>query len=101
MIVTLIYPPLSRKCCALWFFRKPVNRFHSLSCMNASIWPYMFLSETFDTLNKTPTGLWFPFSRSSFFLKIELTSASFKPSGKHPFSNRNLMIFLNSDVYLV
>ena len=47
----------------------------------------MIFSKNFDTLDKALTGLWFSLSRSSFFLKIGLTSASFNSSGKHPFSN--------------
>ena len=54
----------------------------------------MILSKTFDTLKKTLTGVEFSLPKSSFFLKIGLSSASFKLPGKHPFSNDKLMIFV-------
>ena len=57
----------------------------------------MILSKTFDTLNKTLTDLYFSLSRSTFFLKKGLTSASFKSSGKHPSSKDTLMIFVIID----
>ena len=39
-------------------------------------------------------------SRSSFFLKIELTSAGFKFPGKHPLANYKLMIFFISERFI-
>ena len=79
------------------FSPKPVNRFDSLSCINGSIWLYMILSKSFDSLNKTLTGLYFSLSRSSFFLKLGLTSESFKSPGKHLFSNDKLMTLVVSE----
>ena len=55
-----------RQCCVLCFFLKPVNRFDSLSCMNASTWVQMILLYTFHTLNKILKGLQFSISMSSF-----------------------------------
>ena len=97
------------QCCVLCFFLKPVNRFNSLSCMNASTWVQMILLNTFHTLKKYwwaysflylchRFGLFFVFVLF-FFLwfilwKIGLTSESFKLSGKHQFSNDKLTIFV-------
>ena len=56
-----------RQCCVLYFFLKPVNRFDSLSCMNASTWVQMILLNTFHTLKKILMGLQFSISMSSFW----------------------------------
>ena len=103
------------QCCVLCFFLKPVNRFDSLSCMNASTWVQMILLNTFHTLKKILMDLQFSISMSSFWFvfcfcfvfvlfcffflwfilwKIGLTSESFKLSGKHQFSNDKLTIFV-------
>ena len=95
-----------RQCCVLYFFLKPVNRFDSLSCMKASTWMQMIFSNTFDKLIKHWQAYKFIYLDHRFlfvflfvclfFWKISLTSASFKSSGKHPFSNDKLMIFVVS-----
>ena len=62
--------------------------------MNTSIWLYMTLSKTFATLNKT---LSFLYLIHRFLKKTGLTVVSLLSSGKHPFSNEKLLIFVISE----
>ena len=83
------------KCWVLWFFLKHVRNFANLPSMKFSIWIYMILSKTFDLWHWQAYSFFcFFLSKSSFLLKVRVTSATFSSSRKHPFWKDEWIIFV-------
>ena len=65
-----------------------------MSSIKVAICIYKIFSKTFDAWDKMLTGLSFSLCKSSLFLKIGLTSASFTSSWKQLFSKEKSMILV-------
>ena len=87
------------KCWVLWFFLKHVRNFDNLPSMKFSIWIYMILSKTFDLWHWQAYSFLVFLSKSSFLLKVRVTSATFSSSRKHPFWKDELIIFVRRETW--